>query len=137
MNTNVWMIRAGEGGYRIADFTKGHVAIGWDEMRDLSPYESREAVKQRYRETYPQAKPGKLAGAAAVVHKFSQGVQKGDAVVNDDGNTREYLIGEITSDYYYKPGVIEDMPNLRDVDWKHRVSRDALEPATRNSLGTT
>ena len=138
MSKNVWMIRAGEGGYRIADFAKGYVAIGWNEMGDLSPFKNQEpVVGYRYREAYPQAKPGRAAGGAAVVHKFCNVLQKGDAVVTYDGNTRNYLVGEIKSDYYYKPGLIEDMPNLRDVDWKHRVSRDALEPATRNSLGRT
>ncbi len=137
MNKNVWMIRAGEGGFRIADFTKGYVAIGWDEMGDLTSLSSQEATKQRYRETYPQSKAGRVAGAAAVLYKFSKTLQIGDSVVTYDGNTREYLIGEIKSDYYYKPDVIGDMPNLRDVDWKHRVSRDKLEPATRNSLGST
>jgi restriction system protein len=58
-------------------------------------------------------------------------------VITYDPNTREYLVGEITSDYYYKPGLIPDYPNIRNVEWKNRVSRDELQAATRNSLGST
>jgi restriction system protein len=72
-----------------------------------------------------------------VIYKFCSVVQKDDGVLSYDRNSREYLIGEIKSDYYYKPGVIEDYPNLRDVEWKSRVSRDNLQPGTRNSLGST
>src|SRR5262249_18486258 len=132
------MIRAGEGGYLIDEFFKKNlVAIGWHEMGDLTTVKSQEALKKLYRQTYPQAKPGKIAAAAAVIQKFCNVAQKTDPVITYDRNTREYLIGEITSDYYYKPGVIPDHPNIRDVEWKNRVSRDELQAATRNSLGST
>jgi hypothetical protein len=64
MSDNIWMIRAGEGGYRISEFAKGYVAIGWAEMGDLTALNTQEAVKQRYREAYPQAKPGRVDGSA-------------------------------------------------------------------------
>jgi restriction system protein len=132
------MIRAGEGGYLIDEFSKKNlVAIGWNQMGDLTNVKSQDALKQLYRQTYPQAKPGTIPGAAAVIQKFCNAVQKNDAVVSYDPNKREYLIGQITSDYYYKPGVIPDYPNIRDVNWQNRVSRDELQPATRNSLGST
>jgi restriction system protein len=132
------MIRAGEGGYLIDEFAKKNlVSIGWHEMGDLTNVKSQDALKQLYRQTYPQAKPGSIAGAAAVIHKFCNVVQKTDPVITYDPNTREYLVGEITSDYHYKPNVIADHPNIRDVDWKNRVSRDELQAATRNSLGST
>jgi restriction system protein len=135
---NVWMIRAGEAGYLIDEFEKRKVvAIGWSQMGDLTKVKTQEALKKLYRQTYPQARPGRVAGGAAVVHKFCNVVQREDGVVSYDKNTREYLVGEINSDYYYKPGVIEDYPNFRDVEWKSRVSRDDLQPGTRNSLGST
>jgi restriction system protein len=47
------------------------------------------------------------------------------------------MIGEITSEYRYNPSSIANHPNIRDVRWHSRVLRDALEAATRNSLGST
>src|SRR5262245_46475266 len=134
---NVWMIRAGEGGYLIDEFSeKNLVAIGWHQMGDLTNVKTQEALKKLYRQTYPQAKTGSIAAAAAVIHKFCNVAQKTDHVITYDPNTREYLVGEITSDHYYKPGVIPDYPNIRDVSWQNRVSRDELQAATRNSLGS-
>lgn len=69
--------------------------------------------------------------------RFSAPGLKGDGVVTYDPSTREYLVGEITSDYRYEPGLIPLYPNIRDVVWNSRVSRDALESDTRNSLGST
>ncbi len=132
------MIRAGEGGYLIDEFeAKKLVAIGWHQLGDLTNIKSQDALKRLYRQTYPQHKLGKIAGAVAVIHKFCNVVQKNDGVLSYDRNSREYLVGQIKSDYYYKAGVIEDYPNLRDVEWRSRVSRDVLQPGTRNSLGST
>ena len=135
---NVWMIRAGAGGYLINEFVKKKiVAIGWHELGDLTNVKNQEALKKLYQQTYPQEKPGKIAGAVAVIHKFCRVAQKTDTVITYDPNTREYLVGEITGDYCYNPSVIVDHPYVRDVDWKSRVSRDDLQAATRNSLGST
>src|SRR5262249_4809311 len=116
---------------------KNLAAIGWHEIGDLTNLKSQEALKKLYRQTYPQAKPGSIAAGAAVIYKFCNVAQKTDPVITYDPNTREYLIGEITSVYYYRLGVIPDYPNIRDVEWKNRVSRDELQAATRNSLGAT
>jgi restriction system protein len=136
MSKNVWMIRAGEGGFLIDEFAKGVVAIGW-ELGDLSQFRSRDELKKAYRQVYPQQKPGKVAAAVAVIYKFCNVIEKGDPVVSYDRGTREYLVGKITSDYYFKIGVIRDYPHLRDVSWEDRVSRDVLTVGTRNSLGST
>ena len=36
MNEAMWMVRAGEGAYLIEAFEKGYVAIGWNDIGDLS-----------------------------------------------------------------------------------------------------
>jgi restriction system protein len=43
------MIRAGEGGYLIDEFSKKNlVAIGWHQMGDLTNVKSQDALKQLY-----------------------------------------------------------------------------------------
>lgn len=136
MGANVWMIRAGQGGYLVEDFAaKNIVAIGWNQLGDLTMLRSRDAIKELCRQTYPKDKPGKVVTSASVVHKFRNVIQEGDGVVTYDPNTREYLVGEITSDYRFDSTVIPDHANVRDVAWRSRISRDALPGATRNSLG--
>lgn len=132
-----WMVRAGEQGYLIDDFERGYIAIGWSDLGDLSNVASIEAVKEAYSDAYPDAKPGARANAASMIHKFRSVLAPHDPVITYNPRTREYLIGEITSDYSYSPGEIGDFPHIRTVSWQQRVSRDQLSVATRNSLGST
>ncbi len=132
------MIRAGQGGYLVGDFAnKNIVAIGWNQLGDLTKVRSRDEIMKLCRQTYPKDKPGKVVTSASVVHKFRNVIEQGDGVVTYDPNTREYLVGEITRDYRFDPTVIPDHANIRDVAWRSRVSRDVLPSATRNSLGST
>ena len=131
------MIRAGQGGYLAGEFAnKNIVAIGWDQIGDLTNLRSRNEIWNLCRQTYPKDKPGKIITSVSVLHRFRNVIQKGDGVVSYDSNTREYLVGEITSDYRFDPSAIPYHPNIRDVVWHSRVSRDALPSSTRNLLGS-
>lgn len=66
-----------------------------------------------------------MAAVGAVLHKFCNVIQIGDAVITYDPNTREYLVGEISGAYSYDPS-LKDHPNVRDVKWQSRNSRDAF-----------
>ncbi|HSH37480.1 MAG TPA: restriction endonuclease [Chthoniobacterales bacterium] len=137
MTENIWMIRAGQGGYLAAEFaSKNVVAIGWDELGDLTELQSREKIHEQCRAAYPKDKPGKIITSVSVVHRFRNVIREGDGVVTYDPATREYLVGEITGDYQFDPTIIAAHPNIRRVEWRSRVSRDALPSATRNMLGS-
>jgi restriction system protein len=138
VSSNVWMIRAGRGGYLVADFANQNiVAIGWNQLGDLTDVRTRDEIMELCRQTYPKDKPGRVVTTASVMHKFRNVIKKGDSVVTYDPATREYLVGEIASDYRFDTTMIPDHANVRDVAWRSRVSRDALPNATRNLLGST
>lgn len=134
---NIWMVRAGKQSYLIEDFLRGYVGIGWSKIGDMSKLQTLDEMKQKYIETYPDHKPGGIAGAASMAHKFRSIIQKGDKVVTYDSSNREYHVGMVTSDYIYKPKEITDFPNIREVKWEECVSRDNLSATSRNSLGST
>jgi restriction system protein len=134
---NVWMVRAGEGGYLIKEFAKGFVAIGWKSLGDMTKVSELESIRQRYIAAYPQAKPGEIGNQVAMFYKFRSVMKVGDKVISYDPEAREYLVGTIASDYYYKPGEVGDYPQVRKVKWEGRISRDLLSPTSRNSLGST
>ena len=74
---NVWMIRAGAGGYLINEFMKKKiVAIGWDELGDLTNVKSQEALKKLYQQTYPQEKPGKMLALSPSSTSFAESRKK-------------------------------------------------------------
>lgn len=134
---NVWMVRAGEGGYLIKDFAKGFVAIGFQELGDMSGITDLETIRSKYLVAYPQAKPGEIGNQVAMFYKFRTVMQIDGKIISYDPDKREYLVGTITSDYYYKPGEVPAYPHVRKVKWEGKVSRDHLSATSRNSLGST
>jgi restriction system protein len=132
---NVWMIRAGEGGYLIKDFAKGFVAVGWRALGDMSKITDLETIRKKYLQAYPDAKPGEIPNQVAMFYKFRSVIQVGDKVITYDVDNREYSIGVIESDYFYKAGEVTDYSHLRKVKWEGKVSRDLLSATSRNVLG--
>src|SRR2546430_563339 len=58
----IWLIRAGQHGEREeAALARGMAIIGWEELPDLSPVKTREALAQLLKDTYPDEGPNKLA----------------------------------------------------------------------------
>jgi restriction system protein len=135
--TNGWMVRAGENGRLFEDFEKGYVAIGWGDIEDMTALNTREKMNAAHEEKYSHHKPGRKHNAAAMAHKFRNELSKGDFVLTYNPASREYLIGEITGDYEYRPDAVGDYGNIRKANWTGKISRDSLKSKTRNSLGST
>jgi restriction system protein len=138
-STHAWMVRAGNDN-ELADVVseKSLVAIGWSDMGDLSQLKTREAVKERYREVYPEHAEGRVAVNAGQLYRFAHEIDVGDCVMTYLKNSRELLIGRVTGPYEYREVMIHDhYPHIRTVEWIKRTSRDAFGPAARNSMGST
>lgn len=133
-----WMIRAGEGGYLVDDFERtGYAGIGWLEGGDFTSIRSREQMRERLAEAYPNEKPGWLNNATGSTFKFRHTIKPGDRVITYDPKRREYMLGTVEGEYEFNPGVLPDYNHVRKMRWEGRVSRDALSPSTRNTLGGT
>lgn len=133
-----WMVRAGEAGRLFSEFEQaGCVAIGWKELGDISDVQSQSELKEMIGTIYAEYHPSAVANAAAMVWKFKAEMQPGDHVVTYDPSQREYLVGKVTGAYRYAEGVLSDYRQVRSVDWLGKVSRDALSPGAKNTLGST
>jgi restriction system protein len=134
--TQMWMVRAGEGGYLFDEFRDGNfVAIGWNEIGDLTDITSQEEIHRKYLADHPDEHAGKVGNAVAVIYKFREVLKPGDKVITYNPETRQYLVGTIKGDYQYDPS--KKYQHLRSVEWLGTVDRDALKPSSRNSLGST
>jgi restriction system protein len=132
----MWMVRAGEGGALIDDFRAGaFVAIGWQEVGDMTPLKTREQFTKAVQRGYPGARKMQVAISAGQAYRFVREMKPGDRVLTYDLGQREYLVGTITTDYAYKPTADHPFPNVRAVKWDGSVARDTLSVSTRNSLG--
>lgn len=135
MPPQLWVVRAGD---EIAGEVEkaSLVAIGWEELGDLTGCHSREEVKERYRQAYGELSEAKVAIGAGQVYRFIREIKIGDLVLTPLKVTREVLVGEITGDYAYDPKAISaHYPNVRKVIWKKKISRDDISVPFRNALG--
>jgi restriction system protein len=131
------MVRAGDGGQLVLDFQRHNcIAVGWQQVGDLSKLTSLAAMRSAVATAFPDAKPGNIVITGSTLHKFRSVMDAGDRVVTYDPGEREYLVGEIRGDYQYAPGLIPNNPNIRATQWLGRVSRDALSARSKNTLGS-
>jgi restriction system protein len=137
MDKKGWMIRAGEGGRLFEDFEKGYIAVGWGALGDISKITTIEQFWEAYPKAFPLAKKGELPNQISMIHKFRNVIKIGDLVVTYDPESRNYLVGEVTGEYEYRPNLVGDYPQVRKVNWLGKVSRDQLPQKARNSLGAT
>lgn len=131
------MVRA-EGGAILEHFeSQNVVALGWDQVPDLSDADTRDAVRALYRGVHPEKSAGSANNSIGMLYRFRAEVEPGDRVVTYDPEKRIYWIGELIGDYFYDPAIIPGYPHARQVKWIGRVSRDALRTESKNSLGST
>lgn len=133
------MVRAGEDNEIIdAVEEKSLVAIGWAGMGNLSGLTTRQEVKKRYREAYPEDSDAKVNVNSGQMFRFINEMKKVDLVLTYNKSSREVLIGQIIGDYEWSPkDAPEYYPHVRRVKWEGKVSRDYFSTPARNTLGSS
>ncbi|MGB3546918.1 MAG: restriction endonuclease [Saprospiraceae bacterium] len=131
-----WMVRAGRNSYMVDEFLNdGIVAIGWNDIGDLTELKSLENIKEKYRQLEPGAKKGKIDTNSNQIYKFLKEIGEGDRVITYDSTTRLYHIGKVISIYHFDRGR-DSYFHYREVSWLETVERDILKVPTKNSLGS-
>ena len=136
----MWMVRAGENAFLIDYFKDLNiVAIGWG-MGDLSG-KSPDEIKSLMAEEYHDASKSSLALNSGQIIRFVCDFEIGDWVISYNPHTRNYLVGKITSDYYYSNELSQKFneendfySHTRDVEWIGESSRDDLNETALKPL---
>lgn len=130
--TRLWFVRAGRDAVHFDSFrTESFVAIGWGELGKL-PADLDEELDARFAAAYPAEKERTRSVWANHFRRFVREMEVGDAVVTYDPTERLYLLGTIVGGVEERQGA---MRYMRRVRWSHRVPREPLSVAARNSLG--
>ena len=112
------------------------IAIGWHEMGDLSKIEAtRDAFKEKYSVTFPDAKKGSIATGAGMLYRFCYEAQVGDYVVFPSKINHEVNIGVVEGDYVYD----SSQPNYvqtRKVKWLKHLPRTAFSQGALYEIGS-
>jgi restriction system protein len=117
-------------------FLKGNmIAIGWREMDNLGQIEaSREAFKDKYAKTYPDATKQSIATNVGMLYRFCHEARIGDYVVFPSKSDRQVNLGVIDGDLTYNPSL--RYPNTRRVKWLRRLSRTAFSQGALYEIGS-
>lgn len=112
------------------------IAIGWHKMGDLSHIEAnRGAFKEKYIQTYPDAKKGSIATGAGMLYRFCYEAQVGDYVVFPSKSNREVNIGTVEGDYIYDSDQKEYV-QTRKVKWHKHLPRTAFSQGALYEIGS-
>lgn len=98
-------------------YDNGIMAIGWDEIGDLTQYESKEQMKQAMKD---HINPDySWTNGAHATWQFCNEIQPGDIIFAKKGRSTIIGKGIVTSDYSFDSNR-EHYLNVRSVEWKHR-----------------
>jgi len=112
------------------------IAIGWKSIGDLSEINaSRDAFKEKYENTYPDAKKGSIATGAGMLYRFIHEVQIGDYIVYPSKIDRQINIGMVEGEYTYVDDAVEYVQQ-RKVKWLKHLPRTAFSQGALYEIGS-
>lgn len=110
----IWLIAPGRNAVHWPQWQADNVmTIGWDEIKDLRKFSSREAVRDRLRELHGSSPDP--TNAARACWQFAHDIRPGDIVYAKRGIGTIVGRGEVTSDYRYQTKGGD--PQVRSVRW--------------------
>lgn len=134
--TTIWGMHAGKNGEADSIFLKKNaVALGWDEVGDLSKINSdRESLKKVIANAYPSKKSLSTAIDAGQLYRFANEIKSGDLVIYPSKRDREVHIGRIDGDYFFAPG--EEYVHRRPVKWIKSFPRTRFSQGALYEIGS-
>jgi restriction system protein len=133
----MYMSRSPQGSLAKRWRSEGIIAIGYgSRSASLASCRSREDVEAEYLKSNPAANKRAVSDISQL-SRFLLDLHQGVDVITYDPEARQYYIGTITGEYEYRPSNSPGhLPHTRFVNWKGSVSRDDLNPETKNTLGS-
>ncbi len=118
------------------NFIGAHYGINQDLTSELP--ENWRDFNAKFRDIFLASHPDKSKVAAGLacgmLWMICKGIKIGDIILSPDGNGN-YMVGEITSEYFYKPGDV--LPHRRSINWYPvTISRSEMSQELKNSTGS-
>jgi 5-methylcytosine-specific restriction protein B len=113
--SDYWIIAPGEGAYLWNEWQKENfISIGWDDLGDLSDYDTKDALTKSFIETYKPKKHPKNDSLAC--YEFAHSLKIGDFVFVKKGISNIVGLGKVTGDYVFDE-TRKEHRHVRKVDW--------------------
>ena len=131
----IWVVRADGGKYADRFLAGGYVAVGWF---DLSFAESREQIRKRYRQEYPDASVGRISNETGQLVAFRFEMAEGDYVITPTSDREALRYGRIAGPCVVATGDSgSGHRNRRSVEWAPTpLNRSDFSESFQNTLGS-
>lgn len=114
---NTWVYAPGDGACFWEDFyNDGVMAIGWDELEDLSQYKSQTEINKELQVSY--GTNTSKSNDAKACFDFYNNVKIGDSIIVKKGLYEVLGYGVVESDYFYEDSA-DEFKNRRKVSWEY------------------
>ncbi|MFA5238790.1 MAG: restriction endonuclease [Phycisphaerae bacterium] len=134
-----FLVRIGEGSKYIEEGRKGgFIAVGWNEVPNLSLLDSLEKIKKALGKTSYQYTPAQIAAQSGQLFRFGLEMHKGDTAISPMGSG-EYVVGTV-GDYYFEDNPTGGCPykHRRKVDWSNKtIFKEDMSTNLSYALGAT
>lgn len=118
----IWLYAAGNQSINWGrDYNDRVMAIGWDELSDLSMYDSKEQIRERMKNIYGENSSYK--NDVHAVWQFANDIKIGDIIFVKKGVSKIIGKGVVVSDYEYHPER-NDFCNIHRVEWTDNYEFD-------------
>ena len=135
-----WLYSPGRNANKWKAFSSaGVMGIGWEEMEDLSEYDTRADMQEKMQELYGADRTYIMDSLAT--WEFAKSIRPGDIVYAKKGMNKIVGRGVVTSDYYYDENSKDAYKHFRKVDWQHvgdwdNPGKSPLKTLTEITLNT-
>lgn len=134
-----FLVRIGEGSKYLEEGRKGgFIAVGWNEVSNLSKLGSLEQIREALGKTSYQYTPAQIATQSGQLFRFGIDMQKGDTVISPSGGGK-YVVGYV-GNYYFEDNPMGDCPykHRRKVDWLDKtISKEDMSTNLTYAVGAT
>lgn len=130
-----WLVRADKHGEQEDGVLENNVvAIGWNDLPDLSNITTKEELEKLYSETYGPQKKMHISNVVGQIWSFLKKINKGDLVALPLKRKSGIAIGEIVGDYEFKE-IQSNIKHIRKVNWIKTFPRSSFDQDVLFSLG--
>ncbi len=135
MKKNVFVLRADFGRYTDTFEKEGYIGIGWFDVDPIGwELSDKEFLKEKYRIKFPDDPNMRMNQNVGQINRFVTEMKVGDLVISPYMDNR-LLVGEITSDLYFKSDTTSPYPWRKSVKWfKENIDRHTLSVPLQNTL---
>lgn len=133
----LWVVRAGKNGEQEpAALENAVIAIGWNDLGDLSKVKSKEEVERLYRQTYKDESSHSIATQVGQIWSFLSRIQVKDLVAIPLKGRSAVAVGVVQSGYEYRSDLGEIVQHTRKVKWlRSDLPRTSFEQDILYSFG--